>query len=176
MISTPAAADFDGSTVNFQYYFPDSSSAYAFADNGDKVVGPGVEVTDMAFSASMDISATNLLVDFSADTSWTSAAFNGWVLSDLTNNLSAITGVTINPLTNMSGFSASNLIWDADSITVNWQGLSFDPDTFVSLDVAFAQSAVPEPGTWAMMLLGFSAIGFAMRRRKSGVPHQAQLA
>lgn len=25
--------------------------------------------------------------------------------------------------------------------------------------------AIPEPGTWAMMLLGFGAIGFAMRRR-----------
>lgn len=28
-------------------------------------------------------------------------------------------------------------------------------------------SAVPEPGTWAMVLLGFGAIGFGMRRRKS---------
>jgi len=27
-------------------------------------------------------------------------------------------------------------------------------------------AAVPEPGTWAMMLLGFGAIGVAMRRRK----------
>ncbi|NTZ41676.1 PEP-CTERM sorting domain-containing protein, partial [Altererythrobacter sp. SALINAS58] len=26
--------------------------------------------------------------------------------------------------------------------------------------------AVPEPTTWAMMLFGFGAIGFAMRRRK----------
>jgi hypothetical protein len=38
-------------------------------------------------------------------------------------------------------------------------------------DHAFAtfvetSSAVPEPSTWAMMLLGFGAIGFAMRRRK----------
>ena len=30
---------------------------------------------------------------------------------------------------------------------------------------AFAAS-VPEPGTWAMMLGGFGAVGFAMRRRK----------
>lgn len=27
-------------------------------------------------------------------------------------------------------------------------------------------SAVPEPGTWAMMLLGFGAIGYSMRRRR----------
>jgi hypothetical protein len=32
-----------------------------------------------------------------------------------------------------------------------------------------ASLTVPEPGTWAMMLLGFGAIGFAMRRRKRGV-------
>jgi hypothetical protein len=28
-------------------------------------------------------------------------------------------------------------------------------------------AAVPEPGTWAMMLLGFGAIGFSMRRRRT---------
>ena len=28
-------------------------------------------------------------------------------------------------------------------------------------------AAVPEPATWAMMLLGFGAIGFGMRRRRS---------
>lgn len=34
--------------------------------------------------------------------------------------------------------------------------------------VAFQSvAAVPEPGTWAMMLLGFGAIGFSMRRRRS---------
>lgn len=27
-------------------------------------------------------------------------------------------------------------------------------------------SAIPEPGTWLMMLLGFGAIGFALRRRR----------
>jgi hypothetical protein len=29
-------------------------------------------------------------------------------------------------------------------------------------------SAVPEPATWAMMLIGFGAVGYSMRRRKVG--------
>lgn len=33
----------------------------------------------------------------------------------------------------------------------------------------YAINAVPEASTWAMMLLGFGAIGFAMRRRKSAL-------
>ena len=35
-------------------------------------------------------------------------------------------------------------------------------------------AAVPEPATWAMMLIGFGAVGFAMRRRQK--PVLAQLA
>lgn len=34
------------------------------------------------------------------------------------------------------------------------------------LDNITITQAVPEPATWTMMLLGFGAIGFAMRRRK----------
>jgi hypothetical protein len=33
-------------------------------------------------------------------------------------------------------------------------------------------AAVPEPATWAMMLLGFTGIGFAMRHRKTARPSQ----
>lgn len=33
--------------------------------------------------------------------------------------------------------------------------------------------AVPEPGTWAMMLLGFGAVGYAMRRRRTPALAQA---
>lgn len=39
------------------------------------------------------------------------------------------------------------------------------PTTSVSINFA----AVPEPGTWAMMLVGFGAIGFVMRRRRSAL-------
>lgn len=33
--------------------------------------------------------------------------------------------------------------------------------------VSFAAGAVPEPSTWAVMILGFGAVGFAMRRQRS---------
>ena len=42
-------------------------------------------------------------------------------------------------------------------------------DSF-TINVGLAQSAVPEPATWAMMLLGMGAVGFAMRRRAQQPP------
>ena len=45
-------------------------------------------------------------------------------------------------------------------------GLPWDPEEDMSFVVNV--SAVPEPSTWAMMILGFAGIGFmAYRRRKS---------
>ena len=34
-------------------------------------------------------------------------------------------------------------------------------------------TAVPEPGTWALMLVGFGAVGYAMRRRSASLIPQA---
>jgi len=40
-------------------------------------------------------------------------------------------------------------------------------------EVQFLGTAVPEPATWMMMLLGFGAVGFAIRRRREGLPQLA---
>jgi hypothetical protein len=37
----------------------------------------------------------------------------------------------------------------------------------LSLGLNGAVAAVPEPATWALMILGFGAVGVAMRRRHS---------
>jgi hypothetical protein len=48
-------------------------------------------------------------------------------------------------------------------------------ETVLRQDInGYVLAAVPEPGTWAMMLLGFAGIGVAMRRRRR--PALAQLA
>lgn len=39
----------------------------------------------------------------------------------------------------------------------------------LTISRASVVAAVPEPATWAMMLLGFGAIGFSVRRRRSTV-------
>jgi hypothetical protein len=41
-----------------------------------------------------------------------------------------------------------------------------------SLDFVGSVNAVPEPGTWMMMLVGFGAIGFTMRRRGAAIVPQ----
>nr|WP_314445824.1 FxDxF family PEP-CTERM protein [uncultured Sphingomonas sp.] len=57
----------------------------------------------------------------------------------------------------------------AGTYTLNIQGRPGTQNGAFGGNVAFqSMAAVPEPGTWAMMLLGFGAVGFSMRRRRRG--------
>jgi hypothetical protein len=57
----------------------------------------------------------------------------------------------------------ANIFLPAGTYTFHIQGTRGTNSSYQG-GVAFA--AVPEPATWAMMLMGFGAIGFAMRRRR----------
>jgi hypothetical protein len=57
---------------------------------------------------------------------------------------------------------------------VTFTGLSFDKTVLASSgnsfefdNISYGVGAVPEPSTWAMMLLGFAGIGFAYRRHRN---------
>jgi len=60
------------------------------------------------------------------------------------------------------------------SIDLNQQG--FSDAVLYSPPGTPTQHGVPEPTTWAMMLMGFGAVGFAMRRRKRSQPTIRQIA
>lgn len=51
-----------------------------------------------------------------------------------------------------------------NTLTVN--GQNSGNSAFSGTLTFAAQSAVPEPATWAMMLLGFGAVGFSIRRKR----------
>jgi hypothetical protein len=86
------------------------------------------------------------------------------VLASFTGNDAALTfpnGDQSDPFTNPW---ATLHISGADQYDIGGLRLTSTQNAF-EVD-NFAINGVPEPTTWAMMLLGFGAIGFAMRRRK----------
>ena len=62
-----------------------------------------------------------------------------------------------------SSFVATNT--GPQTLAFEFRGLGVTAADF-AVDRVFVTAAVPEPGTWAMMLLGFGVIGAAMRRRR----------
>ena len=67
---------------------------------------------------------------------------------------------TLNPQNPIVTFLLSGLDQTNVRLRLNSSQNAFEIDNI-------AVTTVPEPGTWAMMLLGFGALGFAIRRRKS---------
>lgn len=66
--------------------------------------------------------------------------------------------------------SLAGLAIGAGSYTLTVQGTPGTQNGSFGGSVAFvAQSAVPEPSTWAMMLIGFGAVGYSSRRRRRAI-------
>ena len=62
-----------------------------------------------------------------------------------------------------------NFIATGGSTTIEFLADSFYTSEYTGLDnvnVSNVSSAVPEPSTWAMLLLGFAGVGFMTYRRK----------
>lgn len=60
-----------------------------------------------------------------------------------------------------------------DSYTLNFLLSSYSVPNGFRVTATNTVSGVPEPATWAMMLLGFGAIGFGMRRKAKQKPNSS---
>lgn len=74
---------------------------------------------------------------------------------------------------NIAFFHQDGVASDVYRVNGNGTISAFGPATSRA---AVTASAVPEPATWALMLMGFGAMGVAMRRRKVGTTHAAYAA
>ncbi|MEN2786693.1 PEPxxWA-CTERM sorting domain-containing protein [Sphingomonas qilianensis] len=119
------------------------------------------------------LTSTNI-GDAIGSSAWTSvlgltfSAPNNAAVSGLDGNLNSTSlSSTLSGLSIGSGASFAFRWIDADPSGAD-DGLAID-----NFSVGSVVTAVPEPSTWAMMLVGFGAVGGAMRRRRSGATRVA---
>lgn len=142
-------------------------------------VTPGPAGTFSAFIGNSSIAAGNFTDIFTftlpasglgSGTVTTSASILGSA-NDLDFTSVTINGMTA-PITTLAGglyeaaFTSSVPITGLSLNTLTVTGVSRGDGAFGGQLSFIPSGAVPEPATWAMMLVGFGAIGFAMRSAK----------
>jgi hypothetical protein len=165
----PASAGFLGKTIGVDARFPDQGTVCCGSEQA--VVSNVVEFPAGSFPlysglAFVDIFDTQIEYGQTEATSYTVAAFNGFRFFDALDDIDAITNVSINAATNLSGFDASRVSFDADNVFINLQGLFADSAHHVVLDVTFGPaSAVPEPGTLVLVMAALGGLAVRHPRR-----------
>jgi hypothetical protein len=167
-----SASTLIGNSISASYGFPDTGTfpggAVSYSQSTFTVVDPGIESVlsitsnlhpDTPDLISVDFSAYALTLTFLNDQSRNFATFNGPEFTVLSGDpFSAISNVFI------SGGQTIDVSIVSGVLGVNWQSQTFLTNQTVVINFA---SAVPEPSTWALMILGFAGIGSIAYRRKS---------
>jgi hypothetical protein len=127
-----------------------SFSVALYNDNSNKV---GSQI----YSASATFS--NVGWNAASNLNWAVDSGNYWVAIEVSDGLSNFVAPLGAP-TLLAHTAYNDGTYNANSGYNTYNGLSF------GLQVDAAVAAVPEPGEWALMLAGFSLLGFVAIRRK----------
>lgn len=153
-----AQAGTAGKTITVESRFPDAVT-----------VNPGYTSTKLVSGAGVDF----LQPGYTCSITDTQVSFGGWrdehTFMDYLFNGTVLQGAggwskyTIDPLSTIAGFTLDRIAVVDGQLRINFQGLSVDQDSRLTINV----TAVPEPETYAMLVAGLALVGMA-RRRASG--------
>jgi len=136
----------------------DTDAVGPFVQSSTKVVANGSpEFFFRATSAVDPLAEINFENNVLTIKSFGARAITGTVLT-FTNNTRAF--FKVDPV---SGLLANRVSVVNGKLVVNLVGFTFPAGQAIS---TFNVSAVPEPGTWLLMIFGLGAVGVAMRRRQ----------
>jgi hypothetical protein len=122
----------------------------------------GLSLSTVQFGLTNQATFNNLEFNLFGGTA-TSVTFN---ITDNEGQLFTFSNLALGNGENFFGFQGiQNETIRNVAFTLNGGGISDVRQ--IRLDGFAAASAVPEPTTWAMMLIGFGAVGYSMRRRSS---------
>lgn len=123
-------------------------------------------------------------IGYTGTVNWSALVSGGNVLSNLNGTATLnfgqmLSGITYigahfgagSPLGNVSVFWKFDFLTPTDHITLSTGTGSSDAVLYST-----GNSGVPEPATWAMMLVGFAGVGFAIRRKRREANQLLQLA
>ena len=163
----PANAGLIGQPVTVDYIYPDQSTVLQALGSGT-VTGGGFTVPSFTANTFTVTDTQITLQNISgSESDFTSAAFNGYELIETGGSPVTITGVTVDGATNVSGFDASRVSFDAAHVFLNMHDLTTQTQQKVVLDLHFGSTTgVPEPVSAGMVGLGLAAAGLVRRLKR----------
>lgn len=176
--STPALAGLDGTSATVTYNFPDLGTVYGGGNPSVSpfVIGAGVEsVVDVEGVTFISIDFTDLGLTLTFNTvlnapTWNESAFNGLVFTG--PGFPTITGLTILGGSTFGAGNPGQLNFSLvdDQLRLDWGGVQYNNGEVLNLGFSNLHGdPIPEPATWAMLILGFGTVGATLRRRNTAI-------
>ena len=148
----------DAGVVVGESYFPGDQQAHAFLSDG----GPMQDLGTLGgfFSVAWDINNRGQIVG------WADSPINHTTAFIYQDGQMVDLNTLIDPPFGYLQFSQANSINDAGQITAH----AYDPiRRTLSFYLLSPLGGVPEPSTWALMIMGFGLCGMAARRRRGAI-------
>jgi len=124
--SSANAGIFDGQTLQYTYLFPDQTTEYSNAPNGNYLCCVGIEVSPITDGiGSLDLQSDGFAALFTDSGGFNPASFNGFRITDINGTIPSFTSFTLGLNTALSG--DPSLSFDDNNLYVNWQNLSWIP-------------------------------------------------